>query len=84
LPSLTHGGGTDWIRQYQLVQGQLDDFRLDIVKLTSISIDELEQTQKKVAEFLGKDVAFRINIVNQLGSQEEKKQRVYRSLVSTP
>jgi phenylacetate-CoA ligase len=72
---------TEWIRQYQVVQTELDSLQLDVVPACDIDQTLVERQRKNISQFVGAEVTVRINPVTQIGAQKGGKTPAFRSLV---
>ena len=76
-------GAVSWIRQYQLIQEQVDRVILWVVPNTTPTNQELVQLEKSVTAILGQDVEFRVTLVPEIILEPNGKFRVSRSLVKS-
>jgi len=76
-------GAVSWIRQYQLIQEQVDRVILWVVPNTTPTNQELVQLEKSVTSILGQDVEFRVTLVPEIILEPNGKFRVSRSLVKS-
>ncbi len=70
-----------WIRQYQLVQEQVDSILLRIAPFRIPTTEELAVFESAMRALLEPSVAFRVSIVPELAVEANGKFRVSRSLV---
>ena len=71
-----------WIRQLQVVQDELDKFRLLVVPARQPAADEQSALTSAMVEFLGQGVTFDVVLVESIARPDESKFQVYRSAVS--
>jgi hypothetical protein len=71
-----------WIRQLQVVQDEIDKFRLMVVPARPPSPDEVEAILPALLDFIGEGVSLEVVIVDRIDRSEESKFRVYKSAVS--
>src|SRR3972149_11804358 len=76
-------GAVSWIRQYQLIQEQVDRVILWVVPNTTPTNQELVQLEKSVNAILGQDVEFRVTLGSEIILEPNGKFRVSRSLVKS-
>jgi phenylacetate-CoA ligase len=77
------GGGDSWIRQYQLVQEQLDRIVLRVLPRHAPDPEHLARIERSVLPLLGPRVQFRLQLVPDLPLEHTGKFRPSRSLVSS-
>ena len=75
--------GMAWVGQYQLIQESVSRVVLKAVPLRQPSADDLNEMKASGQAVVGRDVAFDIDVVDELSLEEKGKFRVYRSLVPT-
>ena len=76
-------GAVSWIRQYQLIQEQVDRVILWVVPNTTPTNQELVQLEESVKSLLGEGVEFRVILVSEIQLEPNGKFRVSRSLVKS-
>jgi len=76
-------GAVSWIRQYQLIQEQVDRVILWVVPNTTPTNQELVQLEESVKSLLGVGVEFRVILVSEIQLEPNGKFRVSRSLVKS-
>ena len=75
------GGGDSWIRQYQLVQEQLDRIVLRVLPTNTPELDQVARIERSVLPLLGPQVQFKVQLVPDLPLEHTGKFRPSRSLV---
>jgi phenylacetate-CoA ligase len=78
------GGGDSWIRQYQLVQEQLDRIVLRVLPTYAPEAEHIARIERSVLPLLGPRVQFQVQIVPDLPLEHTGKFRPSRSLVCSP
>jgi len=70
-----------WIRQYQLLQERKDRIIMSVIPIDTFPPQILAEIEKKINCFLGKNVEFRMRLVNKIDFEQLGKFRVAKSLV---